>query len=403
MPGARLNNRFADTAASEITGQSCPMPVISLYVSDSSATALQQGRDGGGNDRLGARTEHCRHSRSSSWTTAQPDDGAARVRAFDDPRIMVSVQPNAGVAAARTRALAAAQCPLVAFLDADDIWLPDHLQHLLELSLRFPQAALFGNRFVEFSAHDVPAAPRRPPTYRLLDYFFAAWAYGPQPFFTSSCMVRRDDALAAGGFPAGHSRGEDLALWIELAARHPVAVSSYIGCGYRRGADALTARLVTEPDISMGTLDHLIAEYPGWTPAASAPRARVLLPHRARPLPRRPAGGRYGDRAAISRSRKRHRGAAYALVAGADPCRDAATAPRPCIWCRGQTLKCMRRPAEVADELRWVLRLGTSAAFRRNRETWAMLPGSPNLISSGRSGVCQNRRRTGRAECYTSG
>ena len=55
------------------------------------------------------------------------DDGAARVRAFDDPRIGVSVQPNAGVSAARTRALAAAQCALVAFLDADDVWLPDHL------------------------------------------------------------------------------------------------------------------------------------------------------------------------------------------------------------------------------------------------------------------------------------
>lgn len=195
------------------------------------------------------------------------DDGASRVRRFDDPRIRVSEQPNAGVAAARTRALAAAQSPLVAFLDADDVWQPDHLLNLLELSRWFPQAALFGNRFVEFSDGDVPVGRRRPLTYRLLDDFFAAWAYGPQPFFTSSCMVRRDDALAVGGFPAGQSRGEDLALWIELAARHPVAVSSYVGCGYRRGSDTLTARLVTEPDISMRTLDRLIAEHSAWAPA----------------------------------------------------------------------------------------------------------------------------------------
>jgi glycosyltransferase involved in cell wall biosynthesis len=195
------------------------------------------------------------------------DDGAARIRAVGDPRIRVIAQANAGVAAARNRAMAEAQCELVAFLDADDVWRPDHLQHLLALTERFSEAALFGNRFVEFSGERVPAVPDRAPAYRLLDDFFAAWAYGPQPFFTSSCMVRRTQALAAGGFPAGHSRGEDLALWIELAARHPVAVSSYVGCGYRRGPDALTSRLVTSPDISMLTLDRLIAENEAWPPA----------------------------------------------------------------------------------------------------------------------------------------
>jgi glycosyltransferase involved in cell wall biosynthesis len=194
------------------------------------------------------------------------DDSAARVRELDDPRVVLIAQLNAGVAAARNRALDAARGPFVAFLDADDVWRPDHLRHLLELTRRFPQAVLFGNRFVEFSGGSVPAGSDRPPTYSLLDEFFAAWAYGPQPFFTSSCMVKREEALAAGGFPAGHSRGEDLALWIEIAARHPVAVSSYVGCGYRRGPDALTARLVTEPDISMRTLDRLIAEDVGWTP-----------------------------------------------------------------------------------------------------------------------------------------
>jgi glycosyltransferase involved in cell wall biosynthesis len=194
------------------------------------------------------------------------DDGPEKVRQFADSRLTVITQDNTGPAAARNRALAAARAPLVAFLDADDLWTSDHLRHLTELSWRFPQAALVGNRFVEFETGDLPAPPSAPVDYRLLDDFFAASVSEPRLFFTSSCMVRREEALAVGGFPAGHSRGEDLALWIKLASRYAVAVSSYVGCGYRRTTGALTARSVEQPDISMITLESVIAEHPEWPP-----------------------------------------------------------------------------------------------------------------------------------------
>ena len=121
-------------------------------------------------------------------------------------------------------------------------------------------------------AHGRPA----PVEYTLLDDYFSAGAAGAPPFFTSSCMVNRTQALAAGGFPAGHSRGEDLALWMKLAATAPVAVSTYVGCHYRRGADTLTAKCVTEPDVSMTTLDG--SHRPPRRVAAVAPRCgpRIL-------------------------------------------------------------------------------------------------------------------------------
>jgi cellulose synthase/poly-beta-1,6-N-acetylglucosamine synthase-like glycosyltransferase len=194
------------------------------------------------------------------------DDGPQRVQAFIDPRIRVESQANAGVADARNRALREARTELVAFLDADDVWAPDHLRHLLELSSRYPQAALFGNRFVAFD-RDLPPAAVNPVEYRMLDDYFAACAYRTPPLFTSSCMVRREAALAAGGFASGHSRGEDLALWINLAATAPVAVSSYTGCYYRRKQKGLTSHPVLAPDISMQTLQHLLATRPDW-PAA---------------------------------------------------------------------------------------------------------------------------------------
>jgi len=59
------------------------------------------------------------------------DDGTAdlvRTLAADDPRIQLFRQSNQGVAAARNRALAEAQGPYVAPLDADDIWFPRKLE-----------------------------------------------------------------------------------------------------------------------------------------------------------------------------------------------------------------------------------------------------------------------------------
>lgn len=194
------------------------------------------------------------------------DDGPQRLRQFKDGRILLETQDNAGVAETRNRAMRKARSGLVAFLDADDVWAPDHLRHLVELSRRYPQAAMFGNQFIEFDRKITTTAANLV-EYKLLDDYFATCAFGSQPFFTSSCMVRRETALAHDGFPVGHSRGEDLALWARLAAAAPVAVSNYMGCYYRRGGSELTSRPVVAPDISMQTIEDLLSRQTAWTAA----------------------------------------------------------------------------------------------------------------------------------------
>ena len=54
--------------------------------------------------------------------------GQRAVTEFDDPRIRLIQQENQGVSAARNRGVEVAQAELVAFLDADDEWLPTHLE-----------------------------------------------------------------------------------------------------------------------------------------------------------------------------------------------------------------------------------------------------------------------------------
>jgi hypothetical protein len=194
------------------------------------------------------------------------DQSLDRLSHINDPRLMVIRQKNAGVGAARNRALADATAPFVAFLDADDLWNPEHLAHLMILHQRFPQAELLGNRFMEM-AGDMPSQLTTSVEYRLLDEYFEICALQSQPFFTSSCMVRRERALAVGGFPTGKVCGEDLALWIKLAVQAPVAASTHVGAIYRRPAVSLSSSSSyrTAPDSSMATIQDLLGQHPEWS------------------------------------------------------------------------------------------------------------------------------------------
>src|SRR5689334_21235100 len=56
------------------------------------------------------------------------DNGAAVVEQFPDSRFRLIRQSNQGPGAARNRGLAECSAELIAFLDADDEWLPDYLE-----------------------------------------------------------------------------------------------------------------------------------------------------------------------------------------------------------------------------------------------------------------------------------
>ena len=56
------------------------------------------------------------------------DGGPAIVRSFSDSRMRIIEQDNTGPGAARNRGLREARGEFVAFLDADDEWLPEFLR-----------------------------------------------------------------------------------------------------------------------------------------------------------------------------------------------------------------------------------------------------------------------------------
>lgn len=148
------------------------------------------------------------------------DGGADLVRRLGDPRVAVLQQPNAGVSVARNLGIQAARGARIAFLDADDEWLPGCTAAIADALRAAPDADVhsFGYRAV---ARDGSAAQRGTagPRRAAVDDFFARWA-GESFTSTNSIVVGRA-ALAAldVAFPPGEKLGEDQDLWFRLAER----------------------------------------------------------------------------------------------------------------------------------------------------------------------------------------
>lgn len=77
------------------------------------------------------------------------DNGPGVVEAFADPRFRLVRQANAGPGAARNRGLREAGAPYVAFLDADDRWLPEFLADGVAILERYPTAAAVNTGWYE--------------------------------------------------------------------------------------------------------------------------------------------------------------------------------------------------------------------------------------------------------------
>ncbi|WOI22864.1 glycosyltransferase family 2 protein [Nonlabens ulvanivorans] len=78
------------------------------------------------------------------------DYSASVVEKVDNPRLSYISQPNHGVSFTRNRGIKTALkkgYEYVAFLDADDYWLDNHMEQIEQLIEKFPEASVFANNY----------------------------------------------------------------------------------------------------------------------------------------------------------------------------------------------------------------------------------------------------------------
>ncbi len=158
------------------------------------------------------------------------DEGPEIVKFFQDRRILFFAQMGAGVSSARNEGIKYSQSDFIAFLDADDEWMTNHLETLLRLRKIYREAGAFTTAyFVRDSRFTIKKAdfheiPERPWEGLLMSYFKSA-AFGSSPVLTSAVGIPKKILIEMNGFNVNEWLGEDLDLWARIALKYPIAFS----------------------------------------------------------------------------------------------------------------------------------------------------------------------------------
>jgi glycosyltransferase involved in cell wall biosynthesis len=162
----------------------------------------------------------------TKWEMIIADDGSsAETRAYlaaldDPPRIRVIWLPHSGrPAVARNAALREAQGEYVAFIDSDDIWLPQKLETQIASLRRHSHRKWSYTKFVLMDTSGNPTAWARGGGWPVPDgWIFEKLVKSETVIALPSVVASRELLEQVGGFDPGLVMCEDYDLWLRLAA-----------------------------------------------------------------------------------------------------------------------------------------------------------------------------------------
>ncbi len=168
---------------------------------------------------------------------ASTDGSLEVVREFSDKRLRIIEKPNSGVSATRNVGIAEASNEWIAFLDADDIWTSFHLETLVKLHERFPQAEVLCSNYEKFSADEnyidkLETIEQKMTCFIVKDYYERLLS-GKHVIASSTALVKKECLKKVGGFDKRLIKGEDLDCWAKLYENFTMAQTEFVTSFYR--------------------------------------------------------------------------------------------------------------------------------------------------------------------------
>lgn len=189
---------------------------------------------------------------------------------------------NRGMSASRNAGVAAGRGELVSFLDADDIWLPERLEHFVEVAGRFPEAGMvYGPTLYWFSWAEArgmePPVPNQPdfeghmdlptdtplaPLVPLRRFLVSGGSCLPG---ICSLLIRRSAYDDIGGFePSFRGLYEDQVFLSKMTMHHPVVVIEEVLDYYRQHSESCCYRAIEEGEYHPDDIHPARGHYLTW-------------------------------------------------------------------------------------------------------------------------------------------
>lgn len=158
------------------------------------------------------------------------DNSQAIIDSFRDPRIKTFTGKNIGAAAARNFLIEQAQYNYIAFLDADDLWMPNHLTEMSRLIDKYPDEKVFATNTIKTISKTLIQRNYSinidNKTDLTTDFFKASLV--DCLLITSATLFHKEVFESIGFFNPDIKKGEDTDLYIRFAPKYKVSFSTKI-------------------------------------------------------------------------------------------------------------------------------------------------------------------------------
>ncbi len=168
-------------------------------------------------------------------------------------------QPNTGQAIARRNGVRLARGEYILFLDADDMFLPGAVSHLVQVLLKNPTAiAAYGRQVLidrdgNFTNQRVLPRPEQAVSGNILPALLKG-----VPLLLSGCVCMRRDITSRVAFPEHMRQAEDWATWCLLALSGDILYAGERTVMCRRTHDKnISSEVLENPAALLGVLDNV--------------------------------------------------------------------------------------------------------------------------------------------------
>jgi glycosyltransferase involved in cell wall biosynthesis len=191
-------------------------------------------------------------------------DSTPQIATAYGEKVTLIQQQNAGVSAARNTGIKAARCEWIAFLDADDEWLPEKLEKQSALLKRNPELVWAYSNFRQADttegnaplAHNANRATKLLAGKEYFDDYFDAEEKGIVNW-TGTVIIRKNVLMESQLFATDMLASEDTDMWWQIAHKWP-AVGYLIepDAVYHTGIDQSLSKQYSNPSVRIDLIER---------------------------------------------------------------------------------------------------------------------------------------------------